>query len=70
MKTTFYVTESAGGDVAGQTSPGFGGTMLLTESQAAHSLRIGHLSRSPVNAPAVEPAKGFRAARGTKRRSF
>lgn len=62
MKTKFYVTKSAGRDVAGQASPGAGNSIMLTESQAAHALRVGHLSRNPISATSTG-APGPRPAR-------
>ncbi|MCZ4270719.1 hypothetical protein [Maritalea porphyrae] len=43
MKTTFYVTELAGRDVAGQRNPGVGKPIELTENQAAQPLRQGYI---------------------------
>ena len=40
---TYKITDTAGRDVAGQRSPGAGKLIELSESQAAHPLRLGHL---------------------------
>lgn len=51
MKTPFYVTARAGKEVAGFRSPGAGEMILLTEEQAAHPLRLKHITReAPVKA--------------------
>ena len=52
----FYVaTEDLGREVAGVRNPGFGQAVSLTESQAQHALRLGHLSRTPP--VVIEPPK-------------
>ena len=44
----FYVaTADLGREVAGVKNPGLGRAVKLTESQALHALRLGHLSRTP-----------------------
>lgn len=43
MKITYIVTDEAGRDVAGMASPGAGQTIRLTEAQAEHPLRLGHI---------------------------
>lgn len=43
MQNTYFVTESAGRDVAGRPSPGANKRVLLTAGQAEHPLRLGHI---------------------------
>lgn len=43
MKKTFIVTAAAGPYVAGVRNPGVDKPLSLTESQAEHALRLGHL---------------------------
>lgn len=43
MKQEYIVTETAGREVAGQKSPGANKPIFLTENQAAHPLRLGHI---------------------------
>lgn len=41
----FIVTKRAGKEVAGLPNPGVGKTLELSEKQAEHPLRIGHIER-------------------------
>lgn len=43
MKKPFIVTERAGGEVAGMKSPGARSTIMLSDKQAEHPLRIGDI---------------------------
>ena len=52
---TYVVTDMAGREVAGRRSPGAGKTVDLTDEQAAHPLRLGHIELLPAVDPA--PAK-------------
>ncbi len=45
----FIVTEEAGKEVAGIANPGAGETITLSEAQAEHALRIGHIKRAPAD---------------------
>lgn len=56
--TKYYVArEDLGKEVAGVRNPGFGKEVALTASQAAHALRLGHLTtEKPAEKKA--PAKG------------
>jgi hypothetical protein len=47
----FIVTSAAGPVVAGVSNPGAGKEILLTESQAKHPLRLGHVARPMIEAP-------------------
>lgn len=50
--TKFFVTKLAGKEVAGLPNPGAGKPIELTEIQAQHPLRIGHIEREkPTPAP-------------------
>lgn len=49
MKKSYYVTEDAGKTVAGLSNPGTGREILLTEKQAEHPLRLGHISHHPLD---------------------
>lgn len=52
MKTEYYPTEAAGPIVAGVKNPGTGEPVMLSDAQAEHALRLGHLSREkPVTQP-------------------
>jgi len=46
----FIVTKMAGKEVAGLPSPGVGKTIELSDIQAAHPLRIGHIERPKAGA--------------------
>ena len=48
----FIVTKLAGKEVAGFPNPGAGKVVELTEIQAQHPLRVGHLERDKPAAPA------------------
>ena len=48
----FIVTKRAGKEVAGLPNPGPGKAIELTEMQAQHPLRIGHIERQKAVAPA------------------
>lgn len=50
--TKFIVTKLAGKEVAGFPNPGAEKVIELTEMQAQHPLRIGHLERYKPAAPA------------------
>lgn len=52
----FIVTEAAGKEVAGQKSPGAGKKITLTELQAEHPLRLGHIAL-PTTAAKAENKK-------------
>lgn len=43
MKKTYFVTERAGRDVAGVANPGVDQPIPLTDGQAEHPLRLGHV---------------------------
>lgn len=43
MKKTYFVTETAGRDVAGLPSPGADKPVRLSETQAEHPLRLGYI---------------------------
>lgn len=45
---TYIVTETAGREVAGQDNPGAGQPIRLTDGQAEHPLRLGHI-RHPLD---------------------
>lgn len=47
MKERYVVTAEAGRYVAGVKSPGEGGDLFLTPSQAEHPLRLGHIALPP-----------------------
>ncbi len=49
----FIVTKLAGKEVAGFPNPGAGKAIELTEMQAQHPLRIGHIEREKPAAPAA-----------------
>ena len=42
---SFNVTALAGREVAGKRNPGAGETITLSEKQAEHPLRLGHIER-------------------------
>lgn len=56
MKKTYFVTDIAGPIVAGMKSPGAGMSILLSDAQAEHPLRLGHVSAAPP-APVEEQAE-------------
>jgi hypothetical protein len=43
-KQVYYVTDTAGPDVAGKRSPGTGNEISLTPCQAEHPLRQGYIT--------------------------
>jgi hypothetical protein len=69
----YEVTDQAGPTVAGFQNPGVGETIELTERQAEHPLRLGHLKllqeKVEPEAPAPEPELPFGTSRKTRRKS-
>lgn len=57
MKKEFYVADAAGPMVAGLKSPGAGKKIMLTEGQAEHPLRLGHIVREAPKVEKPEPKK-------------
>lgn len=55
----FTITELAGREVAGMRNPGAGETITLSEKQARHPLRLGHIKR-------LAPTKAAPAKRESK----
>jgi len=43
MLKTYFVTDTAGRDVAGRPNPGKNKPIELTDRQAEHPLRLGHI---------------------------
>ena len=72
-KKTYFVTETAGRLVAGARSPGVGRAIELSDAQAEHPLRLGHIAEA-LPEPVVEQtgedqsdeAKNRRRPRGTE----
>ena len=54
-KKTYFVTEAAGRLVAGARSPGAGKPIELSDAQAEHPLRLGHIAEA-LPEPVVENA--------------
>jgi hypothetical protein len=68
----YEVTDLAGPTVAGFQNPGAGEVMELTERQAEHPLRLGHLKlwqEVEPEAPEPEPELPFGTSRKTRRKS-
>jgi len=66
MKIPFYVTDTAGKEVAGLRNPGVGKAILLTESQAEQPLRMRHITRKKPAAPAEKDAAPSKSEQAKK----
>lgn len=57
----FVVTKLAGKEVAGLRNPGAGAILELSELQAEHPLRVGHIVRRKQEEAKAEPQKPAKA---------